>query len=340
MNTSGHHVCGYSGKIKSWRLPTIEELASLLNSAEADPADYLNLQGMIGVQKSRYWTDTTAGTVLNAWVVDFATAGILTAGKIDRNFILPVLGPAQMRNPAGSGQEEGEEGEEADGDDAGAGAAAPPARFIVENGTVTDLETGLMWLQDISCLPRKTWPDALEFINGVASGGEALSCRNYTGSYGDWALPNIIELRSLIDFARDFPALREDAEFAGESAPFWSSTTYPAAPARAFLLDADTGGVTGADKSEKHHFILVRKLDTVLAAPRIEPEEAIGVTVAEDQLLAVSNDLKSEIKSNLKDLLGVKEDHINIKAKTNEDFGSVGRGKSVAALATVLLRGK
>mgnify|MGYP007051338802 CR=1 len=78
---------------------------------------------------------------------------IVTASKIDKNFVLLVrdAAPAVQEEPEDAGA----------GKDDVAAAPAPPARFLVEDGTVTDLATGLMWLRDLSCLPRSGWAGAL-----------------------------------------------------------------------------------------------------------------------------------------------------------------------------------
>ncbi len=57
------------------------------------------------------------------------------------------------------------------------------------DGTITDLNTGLMWVKTPDLKDKKTWDEA-------KSG--ASSCR--VGGYTDWRLPTIKELYSLIDF--------------------------------------------------------------------------------------------------------------------------------------------
>jgi len=282
FNADGSRRCGYSGSNHDWRLPAVDELAGLFNAGEAEPADYLNLQGMANVQRGGYWSASTAGTILNAWVVDFGSRRIVTASKIDKNFVLLVrdAAPAVQEEPEDAGA----------GKDDVAAAPAPPARFLVEDGTVTDLATGLMWLRDLSCLPRSGWAGALARLPaaGTACPGGA--------AHDDWSLPNLVEMRSLIDHARDFPALWPDAGFLGEADVFWTSTTDPGAPRKAFVVDGNTGETVSRDKRDRLRFMAVRRLPGVVAAPRLEPEEAEGLAVDDDLVLPVSTDLKSEIK--------------------------------------------
>ncbi|MFA6865532.1 MAG: DUF1566 domain-containing protein [Sphaerochaetaceae bacterium] len=56
------------------------------------------------------------------------------------------------------------------------------------DGTVTDLNTGLMW-QQTPDFTRYTYDEALEYVENLNTGG-----------YDDWRLPTIKELYSLADF--------------------------------------------------------------------------------------------------------------------------------------------
>ena len=114
------------------------------------------------------------------------------------------------------------------------GATLPTPRFRDNgDGTVTDNLTGLIWLKNANCFGATTWAGALTDANGLASG----SCGLSDGSHaGDWRLPNVRELRSLINRTYSKPALSNTAgtgqwiegdPFTGvQSYYYWSSTTY------------------------------------------------------------------------------------------------------------------
>jgi hypothetical protein len=89
------------------------------------------------------------------------------------------------------------------------GVAWPNPRFTKNgNGTVTDNLTGLIWLENANCFGKQTWVDAMGSANGLASG----ACGLADGSVaGDWRLPNVKELQSLIDYAYYEPALSNTA---------------------------------------------------------------------------------------------------------------------------------
>jgi hypothetical protein len=105
-----------------------------------------------------------------------------------------------------------------------AGVAWPTPRFTARgNGTVRDNLTGLLWLQDSTCGGNNNlWWDALAFANTLANG----ICGLTDGSVaGDWRLPNIKELQSLIDFSQHEPALPAGHPFTSLAIRYWSSTT-------------------------------------------------------------------------------------------------------------------
>jgi hypothetical protein len=92
------------------------------------------------------------------------------------------------------------------------------------DGSVTDTVTGLVWLKDAGCLPAATWAAAIAEANGLAAGG----CGLTDGSKaGDWRLPNLNELESLVDVSAAHPALTPGHPFVRVSTGiYWSSTSY------------------------------------------------------------------------------------------------------------------
>ena len=114
------------------------------------------------------------------------------------------------------------------------GVAWPNPRFTDNgDGTVKDNLTGLIWLKNANCDGTKTWADALPYCNNLANG----TCGLTDGSVaGDWRLPNVKELQSLIHYGVYDPALPNTAGTGqwSEGDPFtnvqsdyyWSSNTY------------------------------------------------------------------------------------------------------------------
>ena len=146
------------------------------------------------------------------------------------------------------------------------GVAWPNPRFTDNNdGTVTDNLTGLIWLEDADCPNAQLhWHPALAFAgslydgwNGDPGGGD---CDLEDDSIaGDWRLPNVRELQSLIHYGVDGPAVPDTAGTGSWSAgdPFtnivstsyWSSTTLAGGDTNAWLVDMFAGGVTTSAKA-------------------------------------------------------------------------------------------
>jgi hypothetical protein len=150
------------------------------------------------------------------------------------------------------------------------GVAWPNPRFtrnisgLLFNGTVTDNLTGLIWLKDANCFGTRTWVQALSDANTLASPG----CGLHDGSTaGQWRLPNIKELQSLIDFAYRDPALsngegtghwEENDRFTGvQPGYYWSSTSYVGG-SHAWEMNLPNGGLGYGDKTLSQYVWLVR----------------------------------------------------------------------------------
>lgn len=84
------------------------------------------------------------------------------------------------------------------------------------NGTVTDLNTNLMWQQGDDGIFRN-WQEALDYCDALILPSEG---------YSDWRLPDRRELMSIVDYGRAQPAI--DTEVFPECLPsriYWSSST-------------------------------------------------------------------------------------------------------------------
>lgn len=112
------------------------------------------------------------------------------------------------------------------------------------DGTVSDHLTGLIWLKNAgqNCIGLQTWADALSSSNTLASG----SCGLTDGSVpGDWRLPNIRELQSLIDYGQINPAFPPGTPFTGvRSGNYWSSTTSQEGVYAAWFVNFTSGFVS------------------------------------------------------------------------------------------------
>jgi hypothetical protein len=127
-----------------------------------------------------------------------------------------------------------------DDGDLQAGVPWPDPRFVDnEDGTVTDNLTGLIWAKNTNSPAATTWYDALDICYNLQSDDIDL----IDGSIvGDWRLPNIRELQSLMDYGQYNPVLPWDHPFMNvRSSIYWSSTTYAGSAAFAWSVSLSNG---------------------------------------------------------------------------------------------------
>jgi hypothetical protein len=149
------------------------------------------------------------------------------------------------------------------------GANWPTPRFTDNgNGTVTDDLTGLIWAKDADCAGTMNWGAAVASCNALATGACGLSDGS---SAGDWRLPNVRELQSLIHYGYYGPAL-PDREGTGRAKPkidnpfirqrmdwYWSSSSYAGGTESAWVVNFQDGAVNhGFGKPNTYYVRCVR----------------------------------------------------------------------------------
>lgn len=152
------------------------------------------------------------------------------------------------------------------------GIASPNPRFTDNgDGTVTDNLTELIWLKNARCgALQYVFNDALTWANSLYDGwtgdGSGGDCGLSDGSSpGDWRLPNLKELQSLIDYGINNPCIPNTAGTGKWTSgdPFinlwigyyWSSTTYSGNTDVAWSVNFDNGSVYNFFKSPGGHSV-------------------------------------------------------------------------------------
>ncbi|MBF0613745.1 MAG: tandem-95 repeat protein [Magnetococcales bacterium] len=131
------------------------------------------------------------------------------------------------------------------------GAPWPTPRFTDnDNGTITDHLTNLVWMKNANCWDQLSWGSALNRIAALNAGSQG--CSGYvSGTHTNWRLPNIKEMRSLIDRGRVTPGLPANHPFSGvQSDYYWSSTTTAGTSGgNAWVVYLGSGFISSASKS-------------------------------------------------------------------------------------------
>ena len=183
--------------------------------------------------------------------MNIAVPNVSSAGDLPR---APVLSTGQVVNYAA-------------GDDADLqlGVSAAGQRFEDNaDGTFSDTLTGLTWLGVRDCVPLHTWQISLEFANNFSSSSG--DCPNLSdgSEAGDWRMPNVRELLTLMNYSVAFPAWEPEIPFSGEwlqdpiSGAYWSSTSFEGSnPATtAYAINSGVGLAQANGKNIRIQYIL------------------------------------------------------------------------------------
>jgi hypothetical protein len=229
------------GGFSDWRLPTVKELSSLVNTASSP---YIDLLWFPKNRSWPYWSSTDFPPISgNKWVVTFSSGHVYSTDPS------PLFG-CHMR----------------------AVRSGPTSiSNYVDNldGTVTDTVTGLMWQK---CSYGQTWSD------GECTGSptymtwkQALQAtENLTwAGYEDWRMPNRNELQSMVDYSR-YPAIHP--VFEPSSLNYFTSTTFPGNTNYTWRVRQSDGAIYSyCPKSDSYVMRAVRGGDAVQCTYSITP---------------------------------------------------------------------
>ena len=145
-------------------------------------------------------------------------------------------------------------------------------RFVdCGNGTVTDTQTGLIWLKNANCFPKQTWDTAMASAAGLKGGYCGLTDNS---SAGNWRLPSLQcpsggfcnmttpptgEFATIFASSCGAPRIlnaagtgcwTEGNPFSGvQLGYYWSSTSFANTPSIAWYVNLGGGIVNGDDKN-------------------------------------------------------------------------------------------
>ena len=295
------NLAGYS----DWRLPTAQEAFCILDH-ERNPA--LN---------STYFVNNAGGTPGYFWTSDLFYGDNTKVWSTNTG---GGLGPHPKTSTISAG-----------------GTLRFHARYVrgtkpttghhyVNNndGTVTDLDTGLMWTQVPSS--AQTWANALTYAEGLTTAG-----------YSDWRLPNVKELQSLQDIPRATasavttnPCINRVLFPAVTGTAYWSSTSVKTGtPTQAWLVDF---GVTTTSTPSRNQQGITSYEPYASTYPAFAVREA--PVIAPTQIVVMQN------SATLTDGIStVNFGSVNVGSTTTKTFTITNSGATTLAIGALTIDG-
>lgn len=211
------------GGFTDWRMPTIKELWTLVDTGRTIPA----INPIFTSTSSYYWSSTTLiGMADWAWYIQFQYGIDAFRGKSGDYYLHYARAVRGGQNP-------------------------PEDRFIdIGDDTVTDTVTCLQWQKTTMDTNNDGTPDELTWQDALAA-SENL---NLAG-HADWRLPNNNELHSLIDNSRNGPATYPAFAAATLSDFYWSSTTRATTTTAKVVWFGNGDGHYSEDKLLKTNYV-------------------------------------------------------------------------------------
>lgn len=134
----------------------------------------------------------------------------------------------------------------------------PPLLMNNGNGTVTDLNTYLMW-QRLDDDTNYNWYEAMGIADAFNPNAELDVCGSLVqGGYSDWRLPSKKEILSIVDYQFNNPAVNKTV-FAGmNSLDYWTATSYADGQINAWAVNFGSGQTNFARKDNTYRVLCVR----------------------------------------------------------------------------------
>jgi Protein of unknown function (DUF1566) len=212
----------------NWRLPTAQEAFSILNHQKVNPAMDITYFPNTGAQ---YWwtSEKQANDATKIWATN-AGGGI---GNHPKSETISAGGTKKFHARAVRDVQ-----------------TPPTVAAQYWNGgngiVITDLLTGLDW-QRFAIADSMTWENALIYAENLTLDG-----------HDDWRLPNIKELQSINNETMNNPSV-DFLFFQGIGVKkYWSSTSLPNQPTRAWYMHTRFGITTYDPKTAKNNLVCVR----------------------------------------------------------------------------------
>ncbi len=134
----------------------------------------------------------------------------------------------------------------------------PPSLINNGNGTVTDLNTHLMW-QRADDDTNYNWYEAMGISDAFNPNAKLDVCGSLVaGGYSDWRLPKKKELLSIVNYQFKNPAVDKSIFPGMNTQNYWTATTYADGQINAWAVHFGSGQTTFTRKDNKYRVLCVR----------------------------------------------------------------------------------
>ena len=194
----------YAGH-KDWRLPSVHELASLVDYSVASPGPTIGVTAFPGTKQDSHWSASPRVGSSSAWYVNFSN-GFVDHGYVSYSYEVRCVRASPL--------------------------ALPNTRYQVSSGggVVTDTWTKLQWQRSVVA-GKKSWQQGKDDCAGLDLEGKG------------WRLPWVRELHGLVDYQEANPSIDSTAFPGTPAAVFWSASPPVGAP-YALMVYFDSGVVS------------------------------------------------------------------------------------------------
>ncbi|MBV5311625.1 DUF1566 domain-containing protein, partial [Chromatium okenii] len=230
VNSAG--LCGFN----NWRMPKIKELYGIMRWDDIVDDNYIDANYFPNINNYPFWSGSpNANDSDSAWVAGFYDNGFLIDLPRNDGNRVRLVRVGQWFDAFDSFTDNGD-------------------------GTVTQVNTGLMW---VKCSEGQTGSNCTGTASTMTWSAALMAANNSRlGGYSDWRVPNVKELQALVDHSRSVPAINT-VYFPNTPCDYWSefqssSSIASAAFPLVRVVNFHDGSVRGELRDSSYHVRFVR----------------------------------------------------------------------------------
>ena len=212
---------------KNWRLPNVNELVNLVDYSKSNT--FIDTNIFPNTKPQSYWSLTTLPQdISSAWIVLFDYGYLLFSYNTNNYYVRCVSNDAETTKTFSDNND----------------------------GTVIDNSTKLIWQKCSAGQGTSTGNCNTGSIIGYSWLNAISYCENLNlGNRSDWRLPNINELRSIVDYSSfQSPSIDTNIFPITQSNDYWSSSSASTENGRAWFISFD-GGYTDYGNKTSNSYI-------------------------------------------------------------------------------------